>query len=250
MPLRGYLAGLVVLFLVGAGAAALYGRAQAADDARDAATADARFGARLAASETGKGVELLEATVAGAAVNPGINQAYARPKDCALAFGGTDAYTTGHIDLIRTDGSVVCSSAKAKGGGYAGAPWLARVIREPVLLAPAPDPATGKQVVLAAAPIPKRGAIVAVFDLEGVGPSLRGTYGGPRKLEFVLTDGQTVITRSRDPAGGIGRRLAAAPDSDDSRLWASAPVRGAGWRVFAGADKAQASRPAATCACG
>ena len=115
VPLRAYLAGLVLLSVVGAGAAAVYGRAQAADDAREAATADARFGARLAASETGKGVEQLKATVAGAAVNPGINQAYARPKDCALAFGGTDAYTTGHIDLIRTDGSVVCSSAKTKG---------------------------------------------------------------------------------------------------------------------------------------
>ncbi len=238
MPLRAYLAGLVLLFVVGAGAAAVYGRAQAADDAREAATADARFGARLAASETGKGVEQLKATVAGAAVNPGINQAYARPKDCALAFGGTDAYTTGHIDLIRTDGSVVCSSAKTK-GNYAGAPWLARVLREPVLLAPAPDPVTGKQVVLASAPIARRGAIVAVFDLVGVGPSLRATYGGPRKLEFVLTDGATVITRSRDPAAGIGRRLA-APDSDDSRLWASAPVHGAGWRVFAGADRSQA----------
>jgi signal transduction histidine kinase len=239
VPLRAYLAGLVVLFVLGAGAAALYGRNQAADDARDAATADARFGARLAASETGKGVELLKATVAGAAANPGITQAYAKPKDCALAFGGTDSYTTGHIDLIRTDGSVVCSSAKAT-GSYARAPWLKRVLREQVMLAPAPDPATGKQVVLAAAPIPKLGAIVAVFDLEGVGPSLRATYGGPRKLEFLLTDGAKVITRSRDPVHGIGQRLSGTPEDDDSRLWASAPVSGTGWRVYANADKARA----------
>jgi len=239
VPLRGYLAGLVVLFVLGAGAAALYGRTQAAGDAKDSATADARFGARLAASETGKGVGLLDATVTGAAKNPGITQAYAHPKDCALAFGGTDAYTTGHIDLIRTDGSVVCSSAK-HGGDYAGAPWLEQVLREPVILAPAPDPATGKQVVLASAPVPKRGAIVAVFDLEGVGPSLRATYGGPRKLEFLLTDGRKVITRSRDPVHGIGQPLSGPPEDDDSRLWASAPVPGTTWRVYANADKAQA----------
>jgi signal transduction histidine kinase/ActR/RegA family two-component response regulator len=239
VPLRAYLGGLVVLFVLGAGAAALYGSTQAADDARDAATADARFGARLAASETGKGVAQLNATVAGAAANPGIAHAYAKPKDCALAFGGTDAYTTGHIDLIRTDGSVVCSSAKAK-GSYASAPWLAQVLRAPAFLAPASDPVTGKQVVLAAAPIPGRGAIVAVFDLEGVGPSLRATYGGPRKLEFMLTDGATVITRSRDPVHGIGQRLSGPPDRDGSRVWASAPVAGTGWRVYANADKAQA----------
>src|SRR5262245_24433152 len=236
VPLRGYLAGLVVLFILGAGAAALYGRTQAADDAREAATADARFGARLAASETGKGVAQLKATVAGAAANPGIAQAYAKPKDCALAFGGTDAYTTGHIDLIRTDGSVVCSSAKET-GSYAQAPWLQQVLRQPVLLAPAPDPVTGKQVVLAAAPIPKRGAIVAVFNLEGVGPSLRATYGGPRKLEFLLTDGAKVITRSRDPVHGIGQPL---PQPRDSRLYASAPVAGTSWRIYSSADKAQA----------
>jgi signal transduction histidine kinase/CheY-like chemotaxis protein len=239
VPLRGYLAGLVLVFVVGAGAAALYGRSQAADDARAAASADARYGTRLAASETGKGVELLKATVAGAAANPGIGAAYAKPKDCALAFGGTDAYTTGHIDLIRTDGSVVCSSSKVK-GSYAGAPWLAQVLRAPVMLAPAPDPVTGKQVVLAAAPVPKQGAIVAVFDLEGVGPSLRATYGGPRKLEFVLTSGPTVLTGSRDPAHRIGRRLTGPPDSDSSRLWANAPVGGTNWRIYGGADKAQA----------
>jgi signal transduction histidine kinase/CheY-like chemotaxis protein len=225
VPLRAYLAGLVALFVLGAGAATLYGRSQAENDARAAARADARFGAKLAAAETAKGVELLKQTVAAAAANPGIAAAYAHPKECALAFGGTDAYTTGHIDLIRTDGSVVCSSGKV-GAGYASAPWLARALRGQVFEAPVTDPTTGKAVVLAAAPVPKLGAVLAVFDLDGLGKSLRVTYGGPRRLEFVLTQGRTVLTRS-GAAGG-------------ERLSESAPIAGAGWRITAGADRAQA----------
>jgi signal transduction histidine kinase/CheY-like chemotaxis protein len=235
MPLRGYLAGLVVLFALGAGAAALYGRAQAENDARDAARADARFGARLAAREIGTGVKLLRDTVAGAAANPGVFQAYAHPKECALAFGGTDAYTTGHVDLVRKDGSIACSSS-ARHGDYAHAPWLSRVLSGQVLEAPAPDPTTGKQVVLAGAPVPKLGAVVAVFDLDGVGPSLRQTYGGPRRLEFVLSGGGTILTRSADPDRWIGRPLQGAP-RDDGRLYAEATVPTLGWRVYAGADE-------------
>ena len=225
MPLRGYLAGLVLLFALGAGAATLYGRSQAENDARAAAEADARFGAKLAAAETSKGVSLLKQTVSGAAANPGITQAYAHPKDCALAFGGTDAYTTGHIDLIRRDGSVVCSSSKHT-GSYASVPWLSQALRDDQFLAPVTDPTTGRHVVLASAPVPKLGAVLAVFDLAGVGKSLKGTYGGPRRLEFVLTRGGTVLTRSGAPGG--------------DRLFASAPIAGTGWRVSAGADRAEA----------
>ena len=110
--MRAYLAGLAVLFVIAAGAAVVYGRVQAGDDARAAAQADARFAARLAAEEIGGGITVLQQTVAGAAANPGIATAFASPEDCGLSFGGTDAYTTGHLDLVRTDGSVACSSMK------------------------------------------------------------------------------------------------------------------------------------------
>ena len=60
MPLRAYLAGLAMLFVIAAGAAVVYGRVQAGDDARAAAQADARFAARLAAREIGKGIEVLQ----------------------------------------------------------------------------------------------------------------------------------------------------------------------------------------------
>ena len=70
MPLRAYLAGLVALFVIAAGAAVVYGRIQAGDDARTAAEADSRFAARLAAEEIGGGLTVLQQTVAGAAASP------------------------------------------------------------------------------------------------------------------------------------------------------------------------------------
>src|SRR3954468_7393875 len=106
MPLRAYLAGLTALFVAAAGAAVVYGRVQAGDDAREAAQADARFAARLAASEIGDGITVLRQTVVNAATNPGVAKAFANPRDCGLTFGGTDAYTTGHLDLVRANGSV------------------------------------------------------------------------------------------------------------------------------------------------
>jgi signal transduction histidine kinase len=178
--------------------------------------------------------------VAGAAVNPGIAKAFASPDDCGLSFGGTDAYSTGHLDLVRQDGSVACSSMReTTPRDYADAAWLAKALREPGLSAPVEDPRTGKMVVLATAPVPDLGLVLASFNLDAVGLSLRENYGGPRRLEFVLADkaGRTVLTRSVDPARWIGRPLAL---DRDERLYASAAVKGVGWHVHAGADRAQA----------
>ncbi len=147
--------------------------------------------------EIGGGLKVLQQTVAGAAANPGIAKAFESPEDCGLSFGGTDAYSTGHIDLVRSDGSLACSSLKEPKRGYEGAAWLARAQKEPLLSAPETDPRTGKQVVLAAAPVPKLGVVVAMFNLDGVGQSLGRNYGGPRGLEFVLADGGDHARRAR-----------------------------------------------------
>jgi signal transduction histidine kinase len=243
VPLRAYLAGLAVLFVVAAGAAVVYGRVQASSDARDAAQADARFAARLAASEIGDGIQVLRQTVGNAAANPGVDKAFESPGDCGLTFGGTDAYTTGHLDLVRTDGSVACSSMKGT-GSYARADWLDEATRRPLLRAPVTDPRTNEQVVLATAPAPGHGFVLASFNLDSVGESLGRSYGGPRGLEFVLADaaGKKILTRSIDPERWIGKPYAPSEQDVDgrTRLYAQATVAGVDWRVRAGADRAQA----------
>jgi signal transduction histidine kinase len=238
-----------MLFVIAASAAVIYGRVQAGDDARAAAQADARFAARLAAREIGKGIVVLQDTVNGAAVNTGVATAFAKPEDCGLSFGGTDAYTTGHLDLVRVNGSIACSSLeRGLERGYGSADWLDRALSEPLLLAPATDPRTGEQVVLATAPVPELGFVLASFNLDAVGLSLRDSYGGPRGLEFLLADagGATVLTRSIEPERWIGKRLSETPFGADrdvdgtARLYANATVPGVGWHVHAGADRVKA----------
>jgi signal transduction histidine kinase/CheY-like chemotaxis protein len=140
---------------------------------------------------------------------------------------------------------VACSSMKSRlDRGYANAEWREQATRRPLLRAPAADPRTGKRVVLATAPVPKLGFVLASFDLDGVGRSLSRSYGGPRGLEFVLADakGTTVLTRSIDPERWIGKPYAAGQKDLDgkTRLYASATVPGVNWRLRAGADRAQA----------
>ena len=97
-------------------------------------------------------------------------------------------------------------------------------------------------------PCPKLGFVLASFNLDAVGLSLRDSYGGPRGLEFLLADasGETVLTRSIQPERWIGKPLQGTPfgperDVDGkARLYATRPSPGVGWRVHAGADRAQA----------
>ncbi|NJC82903.1 ATP-binding protein [Planosporangium mesophilum] len=256
-PLRRYLIGLVVLFVVAAATGTWYGWVQSRREALRAASADASFGARMAAGETGRAVAAVRRSVTQVAAHPGIAQVYADPSTCALSFelpGGGD---TGHLDLLRADGSVVCSSlppAPATRTGYAGAAWLAHARQEPVLSAPVPDPATGRPAALVTVPVPGLGVMAGFINLHWLGPEMAAYYGGPRGLEFLVTtaDGTTALTRSVDPerwAGAslqrtpFGTRVGSGEHPDVTgaiRLYGHADVEGLGWRVYAGADRAGA----------
>jgi signal transduction histidine kinase len=98
--------------------------------------------------------------------------------------------------------------------------------------------------VLATAPVPKLGFVLASFNLDAVGKSLGHSYGGPRGLEFVLTDagGMRVLTRSIDPERWIGKPYDPTEMDLDGRerLYAQATVPSVNWQVRAGADRAEA----------
>jgi len=258
-PLRSYLVALVVLFVVTAAGGLLYGWTQARQTALDAAAADAAFAADLAAEDLRASFVTFQQSVAQLAANPAVGpalQSPVDPPDCTLSFalpgGGPDA---GHLDIVRSDGTVACSSRDADPDTeYAGAAWFARARQAPLVEAPVPDPTTGWKVMLVTAPVQGGGVVVGLINLAELGPALAARFGGPRQVELLVTtgNGRTLLARSIDPAGWIGTDLlttpfwradgaAERPDLDGvARLYGQADVAGLGWRVYGGADRKQA----------
>jgi PAS domain S-box-containing protein len=247
--LRTYLGALIVLFVLAELIETAYVRGRSEDAARVSAAANARFSAELAASEITSALSSLEASVARTAANPGIAQAFDQPT-CSLVFGTVGLFQSTHLDLLRPDGSVNCSSAPnlAPGTGYPGASWLASALRTPTFAAPIVDPRAGRRSAVSAAPVGSRGVVAGFVDLSGLGPALAARFGGPAQLEFLITssDGATVVGRSIEPERWAGASLPTAPfqvpaDTADhpdldgvSRIYGQSPVAARGWIVFAG----------------
>ncbi len=249
---------LFVVALMGvAGSAALYVRVQSEQDARQAAGADANFAAQRAARQLTAGFDTIKSVSSPLAADPGTAQVYADPTECNIGYTPIGAFDTGHIDLVRLDGSVVCSSNKSAITGtspiYNGQGWL--LASMPVLVAPIMDPETGHQVVVVSYPIPGKGVLAWFLDLAPIGPKLQAEFGsGVHQLEFLITssDGQTVVGRSIDPAKWVGRNLhgtafvnvstpATRADLDGiQRVYGQSTIDPAGWHLYVGADQADA----------
>ncbi len=256
LPLRAYFAALFVLCLLAAIAGAFYVDGALERDARAAATRSALHSARTAGEQLSNHAALLKATSAQLAANPQISAILAQPAGCTLTFQGLGGQDRGHLDLIRADGTVACSSRKltpaATRTGYAGSSWLADALVKPLFLAPERDALGGAPVAIATAPIPgRKGAVVAFADLGALGPHLAHQYGGGRATVFLITtaDGRTVISRSHQPERWIGTKLEAGrfdgragAERRDlegvTRLYAGTPVAGAGWKIYVGENKA------------
>ncbi|GAA0803362.1 ATP-binding protein [Spirilliplanes yamanashiensis] len=256
-PLRAYLMGLTALFVLTAAGAIWFGWERARTDGLAAARADARFAAGKAAQQMGEGVTTVQATVGSLASAPGAAEVYTDPTACRLSFnlGSSDA---GHLDLLRPDGTVACSSRPlrdaAEARTYRGAGWLAAANREPQVTGPVPDPRTGRPAVLISAPLPGLGSVIAMVDLAEFGRNAGQAYGGARDLEFLVLgpDGSSILTRWPDPVRWSGLPLrpsafaAPGPGGDGTdvtgvpRVYGQATVPGAGWIVYAGADRSAA----------
>ena len=219
------------------------------------ATQDARFSATAAAEQLDNHVALLKATAAGLAANPQIAKVFDNPEACTLSFEGLGGPDKGHLDIIRADGTVACTSRKLTddppGAGYAKSAWLPAALRRSAFLAPVRDDRVGGQVAIASAPIPGGKGFVAAFsDLTALGPHLASIYGGGRPTDFlVLTaDHRTVVARSKQASRWIGTQLAPAHvqskpgaewrDLDGvSRFYAHTPAPKAGWNIYVGEHK-------------
>jgi PAS domain S-box-containing protein len=255
LSVRTYFALLLVLFALVATASAAYVYQRTAQDARAQAVADAHFAAQTAAAQVAQTLKIVQGTAAGLAANPSIGNVIDHPAGCTLSFsGGGGAGDRSHLDLLRTDGTVVCSSrAAAKGslGSYAGASWLARARTHAVQLAPVLDPATGAHMAVSAVPVPGHGTVVALYDLDTAATHLVEIYGGGHPTEFLVTtkDRRTVVMRSVHPERWDGRALAGTDFSQASkqvdrrdldgttRIYQEATVAFGGWHFYVGEDK-------------
>jgi PAS domain S-box-containing protein len=252
---RRYMVLFMVVLLAVAAMTAVTVRFMAEQDARQSALADANFGARVAATTIANDLLLLQQTTAKLATSPEVASVLASSTGpCTLTFGGGGPFSTGHLDIVRSDGTVKCSSLPLTSGSvYAAADWLPTAIHSPVTAAPFVDPVTGQISAVIAAPVAGGiGTVAAIVALAPVGPNLAATLGGARQLEFLVTtsDTKTALSRSLQPARWAGKSLAGTafasfgapverPDVDGTtRLYGRYGVTSMAWTVFAGADEA------------
>src|SRR3984893_14773135 len=254
--LRSYMALFMAVLIAVAVGAGLAVRGMAEQDAQQSAAADSNFAAQKAAKLLASGFDQIQAVTGPLTKDPNLTKIYANPSLCGLGYAPLGAFSTGRIDLVRLDGSIVCTSSKSAGAGtspmYAGQTWLSS--GAPVVVAPVLDPETGNQVVIISYPVPGKGAVVWFLDLAPIGPNLEGQFGsGVHNLEFLIpsADGRTVVVRSIAPAEWIGRssgssftnaaKPAIRPDLNGTqRIYRQATVNSAGWHLYVGADEAAA----------
>jgi PAS domain S-box-containing protein len=254
---RRYVVLFMVVLVAVAAVAAVAVRTMGQQDARQSATADASFAAHVAAAEIAGDLLLLQQTATKLAANPQVAALLGAPNgSCTLAFAGASPFSVGHLDIIKSDGSVKCSSgAIGTSAVYGAATWLPAALLNPVTTAPFLDPATGEISAVVAAPVAGGAAVVAaIVEFAPLGPNLAATLGGPRQLEFLVTtnNDKTVLARSLQPSRWVGKPLAGTafasaagqverPDLEGrTRLYASSAVGSTSWLVYSGADEGAA----------
>ncbi len=255
--LRQYMAGFMGVLLVVAALAELAVHSLTEQDARQAAQADATFAARVAANEIENELNAFRETTDEQAANPQAAVVASTPNaSCGITLAGGIAFSSGHLDIVTPDGSVVCSSRpRPIGPVYARAAWLPIALHSRVTTAPFLDPATDQISAVVASPIAGGiGALVTILALAPVGPNLAAIVGGARQPEFLVatTDTNTVLARSLQPMRWVGTRLADTsltrsagpferPDVDGTaRLYGRWGVGSTTWVVLAGADRTAA----------
>jgi PAS domain S-box-containing protein len=254
IPLSLYLTGLLVLFAVTAITSAFLVRDQAEQDAKATAREEAQFAADLAASDVAAALTQLELTVSSTAKNPAIASVFAPGSPCNVAFGAIGVFQRTHLEFIRPNGAIACSSAGPTPAGisYDLSFWLPQALHGAVLIAPVLDARTGRASVVSAAPAGDRGVVAAFADLTELGTTLATRLAGPRRLEFLVTtpDGKTALARSIEPSRWSGAPIddtafvktggTIRPDLDNTaRVYGVAEAGSAAWKVFAGAEQSR-----------
>ena len=174
-PLQVYFVALALLSVLVGTVAGAYVYVQSNANDRRAATGDANFSARKAANAIGNSFAVIQKT--NAANAPSLEAVFANPAGCHRGNAPVGVFEKGRIDLVRTDGSVICTSEASlpTGEPYAGQDWLQSATSR--VTAPLKDPETGRQSAVISQAVGKVGALVWVIELAPVGPKLSAEYG-------------------------------------------------------------------------
>jgi diguanylate cyclase (GGDEF)-like protein/PAS domain S-box-containing protein len=251
LPFSSYLVALVLLFVATAAAGVAYGKHQLDTDARARALADAQFSARQASAAVTRALSELAGEVAQVAATPHLDEAFVG--GCSLKFGGVGPFDAGNLDVVRPNGTVACSSSPGTAKeGFKGAPWFRADLPGPKLYGPMVNPVTGTLSVAEVSGLPGGGAVAGFVDLVSLGPGLEASFGGPQKLEFLVTNARSteLLASSPNPRRWTGAELAGTPFSKGRgslrrgvtgtwRIFASSTVAPLGWKLYAGYDEAQ-----------
>ncbi len=250
IPLYLYFVSLALILIVTGASVGAYLYAQMATDARQTALVDATFAGKKAAAQISSGLEIVRAASLSETA-----ASFTNPANCHHRYAPVGAFEAGRIDVVRLDGSVVCSSQTPAPSGrlYAGQLWLQT--KSPAYVAPAQDQVTGKTVAVISYPVADAGVIAWFFDLDTIGPKLAAEFGsGVNQLEFLVvsSDGKAIVARSIDSAKWTGAAIAETPFgraadpsnrpdvSGTQRWYGEVDVEATGWKLYVGADQATA----------
>ena len=149
-----------------------------------------------------------------------------------------DGPPIGRYDLVRADGSVVCTTAPAAQPAQPNrdapeVPWLDAGYQAGSRTDAYRDGSTGRMVWAVARPAGEH-RLAAVIELAPASVQLASLFEDGSGTEFMVWDTSTGAVLSR-PSGSRW-----APDDEAGRIVASAPVPGTSWRLAAGVSRATA----------
>jgi PAS domain S-box-containing protein len=217
------------------------------DRTRDLARKDAAFQADLAAKAVDAGITLAQTTLAGMVSGIPTEALLANTDKCQLLFAGLGPFQRGHIDIVKNDGQVACSSlAKSgapAGATHAGAAWLSASSESPApwISQPFLDSLTGStSVAVVTRLLPgadgKPLAFVAmIVALPPLSDGLAATYAGPRGFSFSVAAAGSTLSTPTSTAPVQGKSVDGEP-----RLTGSAEVKAVPWRIDASIAEADA----------
>ena len=190
---------------------------------------------------------LSEQAAAVAEVAASLDPAALASPACQVAIPSTmgathDGRPLGRYDLVRPDGTVVCTTAGTTDGARPGhddrgAPWLEPGYRSGSRTGSYRDPATGRPVWAGAEAVgvgPERVLLVGVIEFEPASSQLGQLFGGDDGTEFMVWDAATGAVLSR-PEGSSW-----APGRPGSRIAATAGIPTTDWRLATGLHRSTA----------